>query len=208
MEKFTRFSLEDYLQELSSDKPVPGGGSVSAYVAALAMGLSQMVAKISLKRKPKKDATPEQLKELEEKKAKMETVLNSLEKAKRDAFQIVNLDPEVYEEVRAAYSAPEKMEDALQNSFRLQADLAFLIVMANEWNQELGTIASGSVKNDLLVSAGMLQGAFRGAYHTAMINVVYMKDQERRERAEKALDELKRRFEKGAGNVAEANQTS
>ena len=153
MEKYTQQSLENYLNALAGDQPVPGGGSVSAYVAALAMGLSQMVIRITLKRKLKEGASAEEAKKDAARRAALEKILNALEKARRDAFQIVNLDPQVYDEVRAAYKNPEKMEDALQNSFRLQADLAFLIVMAREWNNELAGLASGSVKNDLLVSA-------------------------------------------------------
>jgi len=209
MEKFTQLSLEKYLDELSGAKSIPGGGSVSAYVAALAMGLSQMVIRISLERKQKKDLTPEQLTEDTARRETLAKILESLEKVKRDAFQIVNLDPEVYEEVMAAYKTPEKLEDALQNSFRLQADLAFLIVMAKEWNQSIAELVSGSIKNDLLVSAGMLEGAFKGAVSTANINVVYMKNEERRQRAEDALKELKTRFKNGAReNAAETGKTS
>lgn len=208
MEKFTQFSLEKYLHALSSEESIPGGGSVSAYVAALAMGLSQMVIRISLKRKPKKDLSAAQLAEDKERRETLSKILDSLEKAKRDAFQIVNLDPEVYEEVMASYKDADKLEDALQNSFRLQADLAFLIVMAKEWNQNIAGLVSGSIKNDLIVSAGLLEGAFKGAYSTANINVVYMKDEQRRKHAEDALSELKTRFEKGAQDVAEASQTS
>lgn len=208
MEKFTQFSLEKYLHALSSEESIPGGGSVSAYVAALAMGLSQMVIRVSLKRKPRKDWSKEQLAEDTKRRETLGKILDSLEKAKRDAFQIVNLDPEVYEEVMASCGDADKLEDALQNSFRLQADLAFLVVMAKEWNQNIAGLVSGSIKNDLIVSAGLLEGAFKGAYSTANINVVYMKDEQRRKHAEDALAELRTRFEKGAQDVAEASQTS
>ena len=197
MKKFTDLTLESYLNELSSDAPVPGGGSVSAYVASLAMGLTQMVGRISLKRK-KKNVSPEEEKKDAQKHETIQKIVTALEKTKRDVFQIVNLDPEVYQEVMNAYSQPEKIEEALQNSFRLQADLTFLVVMAHEWNNAMADLVSGSIKNDLLVSAALLEAAFRGAYHTAMINVVYMKEADRKARAEKALAELKHRYEKGA----------
>ncbi len=197
MKKFTDLTLESYLNELASEAPVPGGGSVSAYVGSMAMGLTQMVGRISLKRK-KKNLSPEEEKKDAERKTTIEKIVASLEKTKRDAFQIVNLDPQVYQEVMDSYSDPAKLEDSLQNSFRLQADLAFLIVMAHEWNNAMADLVSGSIKNDLLVSAALLEAAFRGSYHTAMINVVYMKDTERKARAEKALAELKHRYEKGA----------
>ncbi|MBI3314243.1 MAG: cyclodeaminase/cyclohydrolase family protein [Candidatus Omnitrophica bacterium] len=201
MKKFTDLSLENYLHELASENPVPGGGSVSAYVGALAMGLSQMVARVRLKRKKKPGLSAEEEKKEEETRQTLQKLIDSLEKTKRDAFQIVNLDPKVYEEVAAVYGQPDKLEDALQNSFRLQADLAFLIVMAREWNSALAGLVQGSIKNDLLVSAGLLEGAFKGAYHTAMINAHYMKNAANKQRAEQALEELKTRFEKGNTNA-------
>lgn len=197
MKKFTDLSLENYLHELSSAEPIPGGGSASAYVATLGMGLIQMVARVSLKRKKKEGLSPEEDKKETLKRETIQKIIDSVEKIKRDAFQIVNLDPQVYEEVLAAMKDPAKMEDSLQNSFRLQADLTFLVVMAKEWNQNLSGLVSGSIKNDLVVAAGLLDAAFHGAYHTAMINVVYMKNQDHKTRAEHALAELKTRFEKG-----------
>lgn len=195
MKKYTSFSLENYLQELSNSEPVPGGGSVSAYTAALAMGLMQMVGRIALKRKKKTAGNAHEEKKEAERRQTIEKIVDSIEKTKRDAFQIVNLDPSVYQEVIQASGNPQKMEDALENSFRLQADLAFLVVMAREWNASLAELVSGSIKNDLIVSAALLEAAFRGAYHTANINVYYMKDPARKERAQKALEELKSRFE-------------
>ncbi|MBN1687998.1 MAG: cyclodeaminase/cyclohydrolase family protein [Candidatus Omnitrophica bacterium] len=197
MTTFTDHTLRAYLEELSSEKPVPGGGSVSAYVAALAMGLTQMVGRVSVKRKKKAGMRPEEEKKDTEKREMIARIVESLEKTKRDAFQIVDLDPKVYEEVMRTWGEEDKMEDALQNSFRLQADLTLLVVMANEWNHHMAHLVTGSIKNDLLVSAGLLEAAFKGAYHTAMINVCYMKNKEAKKRSEKALEELKKRFEKG-----------
>ncbi len=193
MKKFTELSLSDYLNELSSVQSIPGGGSASAYTATLAMGLTQMVGRISLQRKPKAGLSPEEQKKDSERRETIQKIVDSLEKVKKDALQIVDLDPQVYQEVMQ--SPPEKMEDALENSFRLQADLAFLVVMGKEWNENLSGLVSGSIKNDLLVSASLSEAAFHGAYHTAMINVQYMKNTERKAKAEKALQELKSRFE-------------
>ncbi len=198
MKKFTDLSLENYLNELSSAEPVPGGGSVSAYVGSLAMGLTQMVARISLKRKKKEGLSPEEDRKETDRREKIQRVIDAVEKIKRDAFAIVNLDPEVYGEVGKAYGDPEKMEQALWKSFQMQAELVFLTVTARDRNEELMNLVSGSIKNDLLVSAALSKAAFEGAYDTAMINVVYMKDAANKERAEKTLQELKGRFYKGA----------
>jgi len=198
MKKYTELSLETYLEKLASEAPVPGGGSVAAYVGALGMGLTQMVARIALKRKPKADLTQEQKFQDEANRKRMQEIIGSLEKTKQNALQVVSLDPQVYDEVMACYqpgAEPGKIEDALQNAFRLQADLALIIVMAKEWNAHMKTLVKGAVANDLIVSNELLTAAFEGAFHTAHINVVYMKDKDRKERAEKALAELRNRFE-------------
>ncbi len=201
MSTFSALSLKEYLETLSSDAPVPGGGSASAYVAALAMGLSQMVARIALSRKKKQGLSPDEDQKEEGRRNTIREILNSLEATKKDAFEIVDLDPKVYQEVIAASGDPDRIEDALKNSFRLQADLALLIVMAREWNTVLAGLVKGSVANDLLVAAGFYESAFHGSYHTAIINVKYMKHEACKQELGKALADLKKRYETGGSNA-------
>ncbi len=201
MTLFSNLTLKEYLHQLSSGAPVPGGGSVSAYVASLAMGLSQMVARITLGRKKKADLSAQDEQKENECRETIQKVLDSLEKTRVDAFQIVDLDPKIYQEVMIASGDEARMEDALNNSFRLQADLALLIVMAREWNAVLARLVKGSIANDLLVAASLYEAAFQGAYHTAMINVKYMKNESRKQQAEKALGDLKARYEEGSAHV-------
>jgi len=195
VKKYTSLSLTRYLAELSSDKPVPGGGSVSAYAASLGIGLAEMVAQIGMKR-----VAPES-------KAAIRKTLKLLAKARKNALQVVDLDPKVYQTVMSTYTKAKKVSDpvkknrmideALENSFRLQADLALLTIMAKEGARSLDGAIKGSITNDLKVSQALLDAAFRGAYDTARINVVYLKDPQKKTRAEQALEELRKRFEIG-----------
>jgi glutamate formiminotransferase/formiminotetrahydrofolate cyclodeaminase len=195
VKKYTSLSLSRYLAELSSDKPVPGGGSVSAYVASLGIGLAEMVGHIGMKRLGT------------EARQKVRKALRLLAKTRKDSLQVVDLDPRVYQTVMETYGRAKKASDparksrmideALQNSFRLQADLALLIVMAKEAAQSLDGTIQGSITNDLKVSRALLAAAFHGAYDTARINVVYMKNPEKKKRAEQALEALRKRFELG-----------
>lgn len=193
VKKFSSLSLTRYLAELSSKKPVPGGGSAAAYAACLAIGLAEMAAQIGIK----KVEPPA--------KALLQKSLRLLRKAKKDALQIVDLDPKVYGIVLRAYARAKKIsgkekknsliDEALENSFRLQADLALLVTMAKEAVQSLEGVIPGSIANDLRVSRALLQAAFQGAYDTAEINRVYMKDPQKKERTAQALEEVKKRFE-------------
>lgn len=193
MKKYTSLSLSRYLAELSGKKPIPGGGSVSAYVASLGMGLAEMVAGIGIKK-----VSPES-------QAVVKKAIQVLRKTRKDALQVVDLDPQVYTAVLKSYqqaktlSDPVKkmrvVEEALQNSFRLQADLALLVSMAKKTACSLEGLIKGSIQNDLRISFRLLDAAFFGAYETARINVVYLRDPQRKTQAEQALAELKSRFE-------------
>lgn len=200
MDLYQNQSLKQYLSELSSEKSVPGGGSASAYVAALAIGLSQMVIRVTLKRKPKLDESEEQIKADKKKRESLTSILDTLEDLKTKASQIVDEDPKVYDEVMSSYKDPAKMESALWKSFQLQADLAQKIVLAAELNSNLQEMIQGSIKNDLIVSEALLQGAFTGAHSTANINVVYMKNESNRSEAAERLKGLKERFQRGVSS--------
>ena len=47
----TKNSLLEYYKSVSSDAPAPGGGSVTAYLITLSIGLYLMSIKVSIKRK-------------------------------------------------------------------------------------------------------------------------------------------------------------
>ena len=191
---FITSSIKDYLNQLSSEEPIPGGGGTSALVAALGVGLMLMVSRISLK------------KQEGEKKENLQKIIETLSKIYKDASEIIDLDPKVYQEVMSSYAeakkisdpakAQQKIETALKNSFRLQADLAMLIVMAKEFLGSVDSCAKGSIRNDLVVANGLLDGAFKGALATANINVVYMKDTKERAHCEEAMTKLKERLSK------------
>ena len=187
-------SIKDYLNKLSNDQPTPGGGGTSALVAALGIALALMVARIGLKHLDKR------------REKSLNRTIKLLERLKRDAEQTIDLDPEVYQEVMASYKrlkrsgkserAKVDVENALINSFRLQADLALMIVMAKQLLGTIDSFVKGSIRNDLLVSGGLLDGAFRGAVATARINTVYMKRGKERRHCEQALIKVDQKFRK------------
>ena len=190
MKDYTALSLQEYLDQLSSDSAIPGGGSVTAYGAALALGLMQMVAKITLKRKVKSDLSVEERSEEEKNRARLQKIVEHVDQLKKQAMEMVTLDPCAYDEVRGCYSrkAPEHETDAaLLKAFRLQVALARQIALALDVNGKLAGLVKGAIKNDLVVSQHMLKAAFQGAYHTAHINVVYLKDEAKKVAAEEEL---------------------
>ena len=197
MKNYTELSLQQYLDELSSDAPIPGGGSVSAYAAALALGLMQMVAGITLKRKTKPGLSDEEKTEEENKRTALQEIIDQVEGVKKQALRVVTVDPQVYDEVMGCYSrkATEPETDlSLLKAFQLQAELSKKIAQALDLNGKLAGLVKGAIKNDLIVAQHLLKAAFYGAYHTAHINIVYLKDEEKKQSAEKELAIIRMNF--------------
>ena len=190
MKDYSALSLQQYLNELSSDAPIPGGGSVSAYAAALGLGLIQMVASITLKRKIKPDLSAEEREGEEKKRASLQAIIEQVDVVKKQAMETVSADPVVYDEVMEGYAkkvTDSEMDTLLLKAFQMQADLAKKIAQALDLNGKLAGLVKGAIKNDLIVAQHLLKAAFQGAYHTAHINVVYLKDADRKNKAEEAL---------------------
>ncbi len=190
MKDYSVLSLQQYLDELASDAPIPGGGSVSAYAAALALGLMQMVARITLKRKIKTDLSADEKAQEEKNRVALQKIVDQVEGLKKQAMQVISTDPQVYDEVMSCYArkATEMETDAaLLKAYHMQADLAKKIAEALDLNGKLAGLVKGAIKNDLLVAQNMLKAAFQGAYHTAHINVIYLKDESKKNIAEDEL---------------------
>ena len=190
MKDYSALTLQQYLDQLSSDAPIPGGGSVSAYAAGLALGLMQMVARITLKRKIKPDLSAEDKAQEEKNKITLQEIVNQVEVVKKEAMQVVSTDPQVYDEVMGCYArkvSDAETDAALIKAFQLQAGLSKKIAQALDLNGKLAGLVKGAIKNDLIVAQHLLKAAFQGAYHTAHINIVYLKDTTQKELAEKEL---------------------
>ena len=194
---YSELSLQKYLDLLSSDSPTPGGGSVSAYSAALALGLMQMVARITLKRKIKPDLSADEKKQGEENRLELQKIIDQVEVVKKQAISVVSDDPKVYDAVMGCYArkASEAETDAaLLTAFQMQADLSKKIAQALDLNGKLAGLVKGAIKNDLIVAQHLLKAAFQGAYHTAHINIVYLKDEAKKQAIEKELAAIRLNF--------------
>jgi glutamate formiminotransferase/formiminotetrahydrofolate cyclodeaminase len=92
--------LTEFADELSSDSPAPGGGSVAALAGSLSAALSAMVAALTWAKKGMQDARP-----------KMKEIGDAGQKLK-DAFMLaVDADTEAFNAVIAARRLPKKTDE-------------------------------------------------------------------------------------------------
>lgn len=191
---FLNRPVKDYLDRLASEKPIPGGGSVSALVGSLGIGLVLMVARITL---IKLEGNPKET---------LKKFIDHLEQIRKSAEKVIDEDPIVYEAVMESYrrlkkashvkEVEEDVQTALNKSFHVQADLCLLLVTAKKMLSEVARFAKGSIANDLIVAKAMLEAAFEGARSTAHVNVVYMEQGKKRRHCEHLLEEAQTNFKK------------
>ncbi len=194
--------LRRFANELSSDSPAPGGGSVSALCGALSASLASMVANLTYGRKEYREAWDEMKDIAVRAQALKDRLLEAVDEDTRafnkvmDAFRMPKATPEQAAEKAAALEAANKgatsvplgvMEAALE-SMKL-ANATFLRGNRNSASDSGVGVLTG-------YAAGM------GAYYNVRINLPGIKDEAFRsmilKKAEGILAEMEKEREKGS----------
>ena len=177
----------DFLEQLSSSTPIPGGGGASAAVGAFASALGLMVTNLTVGKKKYADVEEEIL-EIREK----------LEQKKQDLVRMVDEDAEAFAPLAKAYRMPEVeqaekekvMEAALKNAAEAPLCIMKTIVDTMEMIRVLGEKGSRLAVSDAGVAILFAQAALEGASLNIFINTKMMKDQEEAERLNYLADQL------------------
>jgi methenyltetrahydrofolate cyclohydrolase len=186
-------SCNDFIQELSSKAPVPGGGGASAYVAALGMALGSMVGNLTLGKKKYQDVE-EDIKELL---AKSEDVINNLK-------NLVAKDAEVFYPLSQAYGLPKNTEEekaakeaalqhALIDATMVPLEIAKYCLKAIDLHEEYAQKGTSIAISDVGVGVVFCKAALQGAKLNVLINTKIMKDAELKSKIEAELQEIENR---------------
>ncbi len=100
-------NLNAFLEELASNSPAPGGGSVAALAGALGSALTSMVCRLTVGKKKYAEAEEE-----------MKSVLAMSEKLRTTFTRLIDTDTDAFNKVMEAYSLPKESDDrkALRNA--------------------------------------------------------------------------------------------
>ncbi len=183
-------TFKGFIEELSSSKPVPGGGGASAAVGALAAALGMMVANLTVGKKRYADVEEE--------------VTESLGRLKRLQDELVMLtdeDAEAFEPLSKAYGLPKETEEERERKEKVmeaalyEASLVPLRIMETVLKvmrelKFLGEKGSRIAVSDVGVGILFAQAALEGASLNVFINTRLMKNRERAEELEKKADTL------------------
>lgn len=164
-----------FLTELSSNAPIPGGGGASAAVGAFAAALGMMVTNLTIGKK--KYAEYEE--ELVACRARLENLRDQL-------IDLVDGDAVAFEPLSKAYSIPKDdpnrdqiMEDALYEASVVPMSIMETVLAAAKELEILVEKGSRLAVSDVGVGILFAQAAIEGASLNVYINTKLMKNRER-----------------------------
>lgn len=180
----------EFIDELSSGSPVPGGGGACAAVGALAAALGMMVANLTVGKKRYADVEDE-----------MQECLSRLKESRDRLIVLTDQDAEAFEPLSRAYGLPRETEEdrirreRVMESALYEASIVPLRIMETiretmQYLETLGAKGSRIAVSDAGVGILFAQAALEGASMNVFINTKLMKDRARAEELNQKADNM------------------
>ena len=170
--KFAEKSLSDFLDEMGSKAPVPGGGGGAAAVGAVAASLAQMVCSLTSGK---------------EKYANVEDEICQLaaktKQTRLKMLELIDKDAKAFEPLSKAYSIPKDnperesiMEAALVSAASAPIELMEVLCETIDATARIAEIGTPLAISDAGVAAICCKSALQSAALNVFINTKSMKD--------------------------------
>jgi methenyltetrahydrofolate cyclohydrolase len=192
--KLTDLKVKDFLEELASSSPAPGGGSVSALAGANGCALIAMVGSLSFNKKKFK-ALNQDIQEIYKKS------LELFSKNQNLFIALIDEDTEAFNSLMKAFKLPKETDEEI--AFRTkEIDKATLqcikvplkvCALAIESLREVEDLIKYSNKNtisDQGVSVLMLYAAVEGAALNVLINLPGLNDEDLKKEYVQTIEEI------------------
>lgn len=158
---FSKKTLQEYLNQLSSKQPVPGGGSAAALTAALGAGLVSMVTNYSIGRKANTPAMDQ----------KFKSILKQSEMIRKRLLELASLDSQAYLQLCAARNLDAKAQKKASKAARgYPLEVCKLCYKALELAPFLVAKGNPYLISDVQVAIGLLEAGFNGAMVMVKVN--------------------------------------
>ena len=182
--------LQTYLDHAASNRPAPGGGSVSACVGALGAALVSMVCNLTLGKEKFADVEPEIQKVVEgteDCRARLEKLLQEDTTAYSGVIQAYKLPKETDEEIKARKAA---VQAGLIVAANVPLDICKVAVEVCRWSKTAAELGNPGAVTDAGIGAILGEAAVVGGALNVQINLGSIEDCDYVETAQKVIDEL------------------
>jgi glutamate formiminotransferase/formiminotetrahydrofolate cyclodeaminase len=182
--------ISNFLSELASNSPAPGGGSVAALAGAIGSALTSMVCNLTIG-KEKYESVDVEIKK----------ILKKSEKLRKQLTDLIDKDTEAFNDVMKAFKMPKETEDqkeerslAIQKGYKTAANIPFLTAKTCEKILDLAIfIAENGNQNsitDAAISGLMAHVGVESAVLNVKINLGSIKDDNFVEKISKGIIDL------------------
>jgi glutamate formiminotransferase/formiminotetrahydrofolate cyclodeaminase len=200
--RLQRMNLREFANELSTDSPAPGGGSVASLAGTLAAGLAAMVSNLTAGKKG-----------YEAHRERMLRVGVDGQRLKDEFLYDIDRDTDAFNEVMAAMKLPKKtdeekaartaaMEAANKGATLVPLGVLQRCVPALELALEMARQGNRNSISDAGVGGLMGRAAAEGAYYNVLINLKGLADKAFVEQTRAAADEALAKAHALAGEIA------
>jgi glutamate formiminotransferase/formiminotetrahydrofolate cyclodeaminase len=193
---------KEFADELSTDSPAPGGGSVAALAGALSAALTAMVSNLTFNKTGYKEFNDD-----------MKTIGVKGQRIKEFLLEAIDRDTEAFNQVMVAMRAPEEDRERAMEEANKQATLVPLEVLKESLEAlRIAKVAAEKGNRNTVSDAGvaglMGRAGAEGAFYNVVINLNNMKASDfvtsTRQEAESCLDEATKCSDEIAAMVRKA----
>lgn len=168
-------SVREFVQEVNSSSPTPGGGGVSALVGALGSSLVAMYLHLSMNKKKFTEASDEVQQMIQEKMDKLQLSIQGF-------LDCIDMDAEAFNTVINAYKLPKSNEEEIQVRQEAIAQASEVAIAPPMQILESGCFiltllddilpyGNNSVVSDYAIGIILLEAAIQGAAYNIYINL-------------------------------------
>ncbi|HET9493554.1 MAG TPA: cyclodeaminase/cyclohydrolase family protein [Chloroflexia bacterium] len=173
----TKLTVQDFVEQLASASPTPGGGSASALAGAMAAAMVEMAANLTIGREKFRDVEEE-----------MKVILGRAGELRDMMLAAVDEDTDAFSEVSAAYKLPKDSDTekaartaAIQEALKGATEVPLRVAKAAMETYQLAQIAmekaNPNVASDARVALLLAEAAREGARANVDINLGMIKDE-------------------------------
>ena len=191
---FKNLMVKDFIAELASNSPAPGGGSTAALAASLGSALSSMVFNLTIGKKAFNELNDE-IKQL------IVTQLKESEQSKEDFLSLIDKDTEAFMILMASFKLPKdtkdeivtrsvKIQEGYKGATEVPLEMAGKAYKTYDYIMTACTYGNKNAISDAGVAALMTQSAIEAAVLNVRINLSSIKDEDYKQKVKKQYEEL------------------
>ncbi|MDY6037929.1 MAG: cyclodeaminase/cyclohydrolase family protein [Eubacterium sp.] len=191
------YTIEQFLDELASGSPTPGGGGASALVGAIGTALGHMVGALTTGKEKYAGVNDE-----------IQMLMKNAENLMHNLTECIQKDADAFAPLARCYSLPKDtpgrdqiMEGCLQQAAAVPLRIMELAAQSIEIQREFAIIGNPLVISDAATGVALCRAALMGALVNVKVNTKLMKDRCCAEKLNEEADNLAEQYRKRSEEI-------